>query len=151
MMREQLNQALKDKMREKDSNAVSTLRLILAALKDRDIAARSKGEMDGIGDSDILQMLQTMVKQRRDSIQMYEQGGRAELAAKEQAEIDVIETFLPKQMNEEEMKEAISTLIEELGASSLKDMGNVMGAMRERFAGQMDFGKASGLVKALLA
>ncbi len=150
-MREQLNQALKDKMREKDSNAVSTLRLILAALKDRDIAARSKGEMDGIGDSDILQMLQTMVKQRRDSIQMYEQGGRAELAAKEQAEIDVIETFLPKQMNEEEMKEAISTLIEELGASSLKDMGNVMGAMRERFAGQMDFGKASGLVKALLA
>ncbi|MTI10288.1 GatB/YqeY domain-containing protein [Curvivirga aplysinae] len=151
MMREQLNQALKDKMREKDSNAVSTLRLILAALKDRDIAARSKGEMDGIGDSDILQMLQTMVKQRRDSIQMYEQGGRAELAAKEQAEIDVIETFLPKQMNEDEMKEAISTLIEELGASSLKDMGNVMGAMRERFAGQMDFGKASGLVKTLLA
>lgn len=150
-MRDQLNQALKDKMREKDSDAVSTLRLILAALKDRDIAARAKGEPDGIGEADILQMLQTMVKQRRESIKMYEQGGRAELAAKEQTEIDVIETFLPKQMDEEDMKNAISGLIEELGASTLKDMGNVMGEMRARFAGQMDFGKASGIVKTLLA
>ncbi len=150
-LRETLSQSLKDKMRAKDKEAVSTLRLILAALKDRDIAARSKGETEGIGEAETLQMLQTMVKQRRESIKMYEQCGRAELAAKEQSEIDVIETFLPQQMDEEEMKSTIATLIEELGASSLKDMGGVMSEMRARFAGQMDFGKASGIVKALLA
>ena len=150
-MRERLNAALKEKMRAKDTEALSTLRLILAALKDRDIAARSKGVTDGIGEAEILQMLQTMVKQRRESIKMYEQGGRAELAAKEQGEIDVIEGFLPQQMSEDDMKEAISGLIGELEASSLKDMGGVMAEMRARFAGQMDFGKASGIVKSLLA
>ena len=150
-MRDRLNQALKSKMKEKDSEAVSTLRLILAALKDRDIAARSKGNTEGIGDDDILMMLETMVKQRRESIKMYEQGGRAELAAKEQAEIDVINEFLPQKMEEDEMKSAIANVIEETGAGSLKEMGNVMSELRARFAGQMDFGKASGIVKSLLA
>lgn len=150
-MREELNQALKDAMRAKDSNAVATLRLILAALKDRDIAARAKGQPEGIGDEEILMMLQTMVKQRRESITMYEQGGRLELAEAERAEIEVIERFLPKQLSEDEMGAAIDKLIEELGASSLKEMGNVMGELRTRYAGRMDFGKASGMVKQKLS
>ncbi len=150
-MREELNQALKDAMRAKDSNAVATLRLILAALKDRDIAARTKGQPDGITDDEVLMMLQTMVKQRRESITMYEQGGRLELAEQEAAEIEVIERFLPKQLSEEEMGEAIDGLVKELGASSLKEMGNVMGELRTRFAGRMDFGKASAMVKQKLA
>ncbi|WP_259783235.1 GatB/YqeY domain-containing protein [Aestuariispira ectoiniformans] len=151
MVREELNQALKDAMRAKDSNAVATLRLILAALKDRDIAARTKGQPDGITDDEVLMMLQTMVKQRRESITMYEQGGRLELAEQEAAEIEVIERFLPKQLSEEEMGEAIDGLVKELGASSLKEMGNVMGELRTRFAGRMDFGKASAMVKQKLA
>lgn len=150
-MREELNQALKDAMRAKDSNAVATLRLILAALKDRDIAARSKGQPEGINEDEILMMLQTMVKQRRESITMYEQGGRLELAEAERGEIEVIERFLPKQLSEEEMGEAIDALVAELGASSLKEMGNVMGELRTRFAGRMDFGRASAMVKQKLS
>ncbi|MDW3206408.1 MAG: GatB/YqeY domain-containing protein [Alphaproteobacteria bacterium] len=150
-MRDELNKALKEGMRAKDDRAVSTLRLILAALKDRDIAARSKGNNDGISDDEVLQMLQSMVKQRKESIAMYEKGGRLELAEGEQAEIDVIQRFLPKQMSEAEIEAEVRSLIDEMGASSLKEMGAVMGELRTRFAGRMDFGKASPIVKQALS
>ena len=150
-MRDDLNRALKEAMRAKDERGVSTLRLILAALKDRDIAARAKGNNDGISDDEILQMLQSMVKQRKDSISMYEKGGRLELAEGEQQEIDIIQRFLPKQMSDEEIKAAVEAVIAELGASGLKDMGGVMGELRTRHAGCMDFGKASPIVKASLS
>ena len=146
-MRAELNDALKAAMRTKDACAVSTLRLILAALKDRDIAARSQGQTDGVGDDEILDMLQKMVRQRRDSIALYEQGGRRDLAEKEAAEIEVIERFLPKQLGEAETAEAVDKAIEEIGAESIKDMGRIMAALKERYAGRMDFAKASGLVK----
>lgn len=151
MLRQTLNEALKDAMRAKNSRAVATVRLILAALKDRDIAARSSGNQDGIDDATILAMLQTMVKQRRESIVMYEQGGRAELAQQEREEIDVIEAFLPKQLDEAETREAIAALIAEVGATGVKDMGKVMAELRGRFAGQMDFTRASALVREKLA
>ena len=150
-MRDALTQALKESMRAKDERAVSTLRLILAALKDRDIAARSRGDSTGITDDEVLQMLQSMVKQRRDSIAMYEQGGRLELAEREQQEIDIIQRYLPKQMTEDEIEQAVQDLIEEMNASGLKQMGAVMGELRERYAGQMDFAKASPIVKQKLA
>lgn len=149
-MRAELNDALKTAMKDKDSLAVSTLRLIQAALKDRDIAARTKGNPDGIGDDEILGLLQSMIKQRRESIAAYTKGGRMELADQEAAEIAVIERFLPKQMSADEMAEAVDAVITELGAATLKDMGKVMGALKERHPGTMDFGKASGLVKARL-
>lgn len=150
MLRPQLNDALKAAMLSKDSRVVSTVRLILAALKDRDIAARSRGVMDGIGDAEILSMLQSMIKQRRESILLYEQGGRLELAQQEVDEIAVIERFLPRQLNEEEMTNAVSAVIAELGAGGIKDMGRVMAALKERHAGTMDFTKASALTKKLL-
>jgi uncharacterized protein YqeY len=150
MLRPQLNDALKTAMRAKDTRTLSTVRLILAALKDRDIAARPKGNADGIGDDEILSMLQSMIKQRRESISLYEQGGRLELAQQEAEEITVIERFLPRQMSEAEATEAVKALIAETGAGGIKDMGKVMAALKERFAGQMDFTKASALVKAQL-
>lgn len=150
MLRPQLNDALKAAMLSKDSRVVSTVRLILAALKDRDIAARSRGVMDGIGDDEILSMLQSMIKQRRESILLYEQGGRLELAQQEVDEIAIIERFLPRQLNEEEMTNAVSAVIAELGAGGIKDMGRVMAALKERHAGTMDFTKASALTKKLL-
>ena len=151
MLRQTLNEALKDAMRAKNTRTVATVRLILAALKDRDIAARGTGNQEGIDDGAILSMLQTMVKQRRESITMYEQGGRQELAQQEKEEIDVIEAFLPKQLDEAETQEAIAALITELGATGVKDMGKVMADLRARFAGQMDFTKASALVRQKLA
>jgi uncharacterized protein len=151
MLREQINSVLKESMFAKDKAKVSTLRLIMAALKDRDIAARVKDNPDGISDDEILSLLQSMVKQRRDSITMYENGGRLELAEQEAAEIVIIESFLPKQMNDDEIATVVDDLIKELGATSLKDMGSTMAALRERYAGQMDFGKASGVIKARLA
>ncbi|MDK9719584.1 MAG: GatB/YqeY domain-containing protein [Rhodospirillales bacterium] len=151
MLRTALNEALKTAMLAKETRAVSTVRLILAALKDRDIAARSKGNMDGISEDDILSMLQSMIKQRKESISLYEQGGRLELAQQEQEEIGVIERFLPKQMSAEESEAAIKAALAEVEAKGLKDMGRVMTALRERHAGQMDFGKASALVKSLLS
>ena len=151
MLRSRLNDALKDAMKAKDILAVSTLRLILAALKDRDIAGRSKGNSDGISEDEILEMLQKMVRQRRDSIDMYSKGGREELAEREASEIAVIERFLPQALGEEEMRAAIDTVVAELDASSIKDMGRVMAELKQRFAGQMDFGKASAIVKELLA
>ena len=151
MFREQLPEALKAALKDKDVRAVSTLRLIMAALKDRDIAARSKGNMDGIPEDEILQMLQTMVKQRRESISMYEKGGRLELAEQEGEEIAIIQRFLPEQLNEAATEAAVDKTIVDIGAGGLKDMGAVMGALRENYAGQMDFGKASAIVKARLS
>jgi uncharacterized protein len=151
MLRQTLNEALKDAMRAKDSRAVATVRLIIAALKDRDIAARGTGNQDGIDDAAILAMLQTMVKQRRESITMYDQGGRMELAQQEREEIDIIERFLPKQMDETETREAVAALIAEVGATGVKDMGKVMADLRGRYAGQMDFTKASAIVRETLA
>ncbi len=151
MLRTELNEALKQSLKAKDSSAVSTLRLILAALKDRDIAARGKGNCDGIVEDEILEMLQKMVRQRRDSIELYDQGGRPELAEKERREIEVIQRFLPQPLGEAEMQGAIGEVIAELDASTIKDMGRVMGALKERFAGRMDFGRASAVVKERLA
>lgn len=151
MLRLRLNEALKEAMRAKEQRAVSTVRLILAALKDRDIAARSRGVTDGIDETEILSMLQTMIKQRQESIALYEQGGRCELAEQEREEITVIETFLPRQLSETETEQAVSGIIAELGASSVKDMGRTMAELRARYAGQMDFTRASGIVKQKLA
>ncbi len=150
MLRQRLNDSLKTAMKAKDQVAVSTLRLILTAVKDRDIAARTKGVDDGISDADILQVLQTMIRQRHESIALYRQGNREELAEQEEREIQVIEGFLPRQLSEAEMTDAIRSVIEETGAGSIKDMGKAMGALRERYAGQMDFGKASAALKAAL-
>lgn len=150
MIRDQLPDAYKTALKEKNVRAVSTLRLIIAALKDRDIAARGKGNPDGILDDEILQMLQTMVKQRRESISMYEKGGRLELAEQEGEEIVIIQRFLPEQLDVTATEEAVDKTIAELGATGLKDMGGVMGALRDNYAGQMDFGRASGIVKARL-
>jgi uncharacterized protein YqeY len=154
-MRDRLTQATKDAMKAGDKKRLSTLRLISAALKDRDIAARvdDKGVSSGrdkITDQEFASLLQKMIKQRRDSITAFEQGGRKELAEQEAAEIGVIEEFLPKQMGEAEATAAIAAAIKEVGAASQKDMGKVMAALKARYAGQMDFGKASGQVKALL-
>lgn len=151
-MRERFTEDLKAAQRAKDTRSVATIRLILAALKDRDIAARTKdGGADGIDDAEILSMLQTMIKQRRESIKLYEQGGRLDLVDQEAQEIAIIEKFLPEQMSDEQIEEAVSEVLLEQGASSLKDMGAAMAALRDKFAGQMDFGKASAVVKAKLS
>jgi hypothetical protein len=150
MLRDQLNEALKTAMKAKEGRTVSTVRLIRAALKDRDIAARGKGNSEGIADPEILSMLQSMIKQRRESIEMYEKGGRVELAEQEAEEIVIIEGFLPEQMGEEATAAAIKEVIKELDAQSLKDMGRTMGVLKERYAGKMDFSKAGPLVKAQL-
>lgn len=150
MLREQISDALKEAMKNKVAEEVATLRLIMAALKDRDIAARSNGNQDGISEDELLSMMQSMIKQRRESIEMYEKGGRAELAQQEAAEIAVIEKFLPKQMSEDEVTNAVKAVIAEIEASSLKDMGKVMAELKGRYAGKMDFGKASGIVKGQL-
>lgn len=147
MIRQRLNDALKAAMKAKEELSVSTLRLILAALKDRDIAARSKGKKDGIPDEEVLGLLQSMIKQRRESIAAYEKGGRMDLAQKEAGEIAIIEGFLPQQMSEAEMAKAIDSVIEAVAAASLKDMGKAMAALKQQFAGQMDFAKASAMVK----
>jgi hypothetical protein len=151
MFRTELSDALKDAMRAKEARAVSTLRLILAALKDRDIAARGKGNSEGISDADILDLLQKMVRQRRESIELFEKGDRQDLADKEAEEIVVIQRFLPKQMDPDQIQGAVKDVIEELGAATIKDMGRVMAALKERYAGRMEFSKASALVKERLA
>jgi uncharacterized protein YqeY len=150
MLRQQFNEALKTAMLAKDSRTVSTVRLIVAALKDRDIAARSRGVTDGIPDEEVLHMLQQMVKQRRESITLYEQGNRLDLAQQETEEIAIIGRFMPRQMSEAETTEAVKAVIVEIEATSLKDMGRVMAVLKERFAGTMDFTKASLLVKGQL-
>ena len=147
MLRARLNDELKTAMKAKNQRATSTLRLILAALKDRDIAARERGVTDGIGEDEIIEMMQKMVRQRRESIELYDKGGRPELAQQEAEEITVIERFLPKQLSEAEMQEAVDSTIADTGAATIKDMGKVMGALKANFAGRMDFGKAGALVK----
>ena len=151
MLRNRISESQKIAMKAKDTIGLSAVRLIQAALKDRDIAARSKGNMDGIADDEILSMLQSMIKQRRDSIEMYEKGGRPELAEREAKEIAVIVGFLPEQMDDDAAAAAIAAVIEELSASSMRDMGRVMAVLKERHAGEMDFAKASGQVKAKLS
>ncbi len=150
MLRTRITEQLKNATKAKQEVALATVRLMQAALKDRDIAARSDGNLDGISDDEILSMLQSMIKQRRDSIEMYEKGGRPELAEREAQEIAVIEGFLPEQMSEDAVNEAIDAAIKELDASSMKDMGRVMSRLKERHAGSMDFGKASAFVKVRL-
>ena len=147
MLRDTFQEKLKQAMHAKDDVAVSTLRLIIAAMKDRDIAARSKGNWDGIKEDEIMSMLQSMVKQRQDSIKMYEVGKRQDLADREAAEIRIIETFLPKQLSETEVRGLIDESIKAVGAAGLKDMGKVMAEMKAKYAGQLDFSKASGWVK----
>ena len=151
MLREQLTEALKDAMRGQDKRRTSTLRLILAAIKDRDIAGRENGSRDLVGDDEILQLLQKMVRQRRESIETFEKGGRLDLADQERAEIVIIEGFLPQQMGDDEIAAAVDAVAAEMGAMGLKDMGRVMAALRERYPGTMDFGKASAAAKARLS
>ena len=151
MLRDRLNEALKEATLAKDTCATATIRLILAALKDRDIAVRSKDNSDAIDDDDILRLLQTMVKQRRESIEMYRKGNRDDLADRESREIEVIQRFLPEQMGDASVTEAVEQVISDVGARGLKEMGKVMSALRERYAGRMDFAKASAVAKQKLS
>lgn len=150
MLRQRFTDSLKEAMKEKDALAVSTVRLIIAKLKEQDIEARGKGKTAAIADAEIQQMLQGMIKQRRESIALYEQGGRPELADKERGEIAIIERFLPKQLSDAELEAAAKETIAAVGAQGMKDMGRTMAALRERYAGQMDSAKASQVVKRLL-
>ncbi|HVJ54713.1 MAG TPA: GatB/YqeY domain-containing protein [Aliidongia sp.] len=150
MKRQELNDALKEAMKARDTRVVSTLRMVLAKIKDKDIEARPAGHADGIDDGAILSLLQGMVKQRRESIALYEQGGRADLVEQESQEIAIIERFMPSQLGEAAAKAAVATLIAEIGAAGIKDMGRTMAALKERYAGQMDFTKASAMVKEAL-
>ena len=149
-MRDEIATTLKDALKAKDQVALGTMRLISAALKDRDIAARGTGNTDGISDEEILGMLQTMIKQRNESAKMYRDGGRDELATAEEQEIAIIQTFLPAQLDESEMQAAIAAAMAETGASSVKDMGQVMAFLKQNYAGQMDFSAASQAVKKTL-
>jgi len=151
MLRDKLSDALKDAMRARDMAAVGTIRLILAKLKEVDIAARTEANREGVADDKILSMLQGMIKQRNESIVLYQKGNRADLADKEKAEIGVIERFLPQQMDEAAVQAAVTDAIAASGAKSIKDMGGVMAALKAKYAGQMDFAKASALVKKTLA
>ena len=149
-LRQELQDALKAAMREKDRRRISTLRLILAAIKDRDIARRTEGD-ERDDDTVIREILAKMIRQREESVRAYEEGGRVELADQEREEITIIRSFLPPQMTEEEVRQAVDAVIAEVGAESLKDIGRCMAALKERYAGRMDFGLASRLVKERLA
>jgi uncharacterized protein len=151
MLRTQINDAMKEALRAKDERTLATTRLIISRMRDLDIAARPKGNQDGIGDEEILAMLQGMIKQRRESISMYEKGNRPDLVKQESEEIAVIERFMPKQLDEATIKEAIEKAVTSTGASSIKDMGKVMGELKKTYTGQMDFSKAGSMVKARLA
>ncbi len=150
MLRQRFTDALKEAMKAKDELTVSTVRLVIARLKEQDIEARGRGRAEGIADAEIQQMLQGMIKQRRDSIALYEQGKRPELAAKERGEIAIIERFLPQQLGEAELEAAVKAVIAAVGAQGMKDMGRVMAALKERHAGRFDGAKASQTVKRLL-
>ena len=151
MLREQISAALKTSIKSKEACATATLRLISAAIKDRDIAARSKGQMEGIEEAEILEMLQKMIKQREESIAAFDKGGRPDLVEKERAEIEVIRRFLPQGLSEAESQNVIDETIAELEAASIKDMGRVMALLKERYPGRMDFSLVSRLVKERLA
>lgn len=150
MLRDDLQKALKDSMLSHDSVTTGAVRLIIAGMKEKDVDARGKGQ-EKASDADLLSMMQTMIKQRNESIKMYVDGNRQDLADKEMSEIKVIERFLPKQLNDAEAEAAIKTVITAIGASSLKDMGKVMGELKSKYAGQLDFGKASAQIKSLLS
>lgn len=150
-MRNKFKQALVYAQKAKDTVRVGTLRLILAAIKDRDIAERTSDSPDGVSDEVILQILAKMVKQRNESATTYEEAGRLDLAERERQEIEIIEEFLPRQLGAEEIREACSEIINNVGAEGLKDMGKCMGALKSKYSGQMDFSKASTIVKELLA
>ena len=149
-LRARVNGALKEAMKAKEADKLATLRLINAAIKDRDIEARGDGQEEGVGDDAVLSILGKMVKQRQESAKVYEEGGRLELAEKERAEILIIEEFLPRQLSEDEAAAAVEAAIAEVGATTIRDMGKVMGALKAKYTGQMDFGKAGPMVKAKL-
>ena len=146
-MRTQINSALKQAMKNKEAARLSTLRLINAAIKDKDIAARGTGNEDGVSDAEVLGILGSMVKQRKESARAYEEGGRLDLAERELSEIVVIEEFLPKQLEDAEVDAAITKAIDEVGAGSIRDMGKVMGVLKGKYTGQMDFGTVGPMVK----
>jgi uncharacterized protein YqeY len=150
-LRDRLSVSLKDAMKAKDATRLMTLRLINAAIKDRDIDARSEGVDSGVSDHDLLAILSKMVKQRQESARAYEEGGRLELAEKEWAEIVIVEEFLPRQLSEREVEQAIADAIAASGANSIRDMGKVMGVLKSKYTGQLDFGKVGGMVKAQLS
>jgi hypothetical protein len=150
MLRQAFRDRLKESMKARDSRTVSTVRLIIAGLKERDVAARGQGNLDGLSDAEIQRMLQAMIKQRRESIALYEQGNRPDLAQQESEEITVIESFLPRQLDEGEIEAAAKAVIEETGAVAIKDLGKVMAVLRERHAGVIDLGRAGTIVRRLL-
>ena len=150
MLREDLQNSLKEAMKSKDMKTVNAVRLIIAGQKEKDVEARGKG-LEKASDADLLAVMQTMIKQRNESIKIYNEGNRPDLAEKEQAEIDVITRFLPKQMDAAEIDEAIKAAISETGAASIRDMSKIMGALKAKYAGKMDFGAASAAIKKFLA
>jgi hypothetical protein len=149
-MRDIINEAVKDAMRSKEKLRLSTLRLINAAIKDKDIALRMEDRPDGVSSSEILQILGKMVKQRQESARAYEEGGRLELAQQELSEIKIIEEFLPRQLSDEDVAKAIEEVISDIGATSIRDMGKVMASLKETYTGQMDFGQVGAKIKSLL-
>lgn len=150
MLRDAINNAVKDAMKAKEERKLSTLRMMNSTIKNADIEARGQGK-GPLADSDLLSLFQKMIKQRQDSIELYEKGNRAELAAQEREEIAIITAYLPKQMSDADVNDAIKAAIAETGASGMKDMGKVVGALKAKYSGQMDFAKASGRVKAALS
>ena len=150
MLRDDINNALKDAMKARDERRVSTLRMVNSGIKNADIEARGTGKAP-LSDDDLLSLFQKMIKQREDSIALYEKGGRPELAAQEKAEIEIISGYLPKQLSDVEAGSVIQSIVHEINAQSMKDMGKVMAALKERYAGKLDFGKASAAVKKVLS
>ena len=149
MLRDDINNALKEAMKSANAKTVSTLRMVNSTIKNADIEARGQGK-GPLADGELLSLLQKMIKQRQESVELYDKGGRPELAAGERDEIAIIQAYLPKQMSDDDVKAAIAAAVAETGAASVKDMGKVIGVLRGKYAGQMDFAKASGLVKAAL-
>mgnify|MGYP000683768571 FL=1 len=150
-MRDILDKSLKDAMRARDTQKISTIRLINAAIKDRDIAIRSEDNLEGVSDEEILSILSKMIKQRKESAKQYEEGGRLELAQQELEEIEIIENFLPRQLDLNEIEQIVKKIILEINANSLRDMGKVMSLLKENYSGKMDFGKAGVVAKELLS
>ena len=149
MLRENINNAMKDAMKARDERRVSTLRMMNAAIKNADIEARGQGK-EPLNEADLMSLFQKMIKQRQESADLYDKGARPELAAAERGEIEIITAYLPQQMSDVEAGSAISAVLKEINAETMKDMGRAMAALKERFAGKMDFGKASGKIKELL-
>jgi uncharacterized protein YqeY len=149
VLRDNINNAMKDAMKARDERRVGTLRMMNAAIKNADIEARGQGK-EPLNEADLMSLFQKMIKQRQESAELYDKGARPELAAQERGEIDIITAYLPQQMSDVEAGSAISAVLKEINAETMKDMGRAMAALKERFAGKMDFGKASGKIKELL-